>query len=112
MYPRRVLVLLTAKIQIMKANIIYKLTSDVYRDNEWHFHHEKTYEELCDARDDLNVLLEFAQARAEYEKEEGHDSCCNVMKRRFNELLPEVDVTVKLIGGRSYYKLTYDIQPC
>lgn len=95
----------------MKANIIYKLTSDVYRDNEGHFHHEKVYEELCDARYDLNALLEVAQARVVYEREEGHDSYCNVMERRFDTLLPDVDVTVKLVGERMYYKLTYEIQP-
>ena len=106
------LVLLTAKIQIMKAKILYKLTSDVCRDNEGHFHHEKTYEELCDARYDLNVLLKSAQARVESEREEGHDSYCNVMERVFDNRLPDVDVTVKLVGERMYYKLTYDIQPC
>lgn len=96
----------------MKANIIYKLTSDVYRDNEGHFHHEETYENLCDARYELNVLLKFDQPRAERESKEGHDSYCNVMERVFDTRLPDVDVTVKLIGERHYYKLTYDIQPC
>lgn len=96
----------------MKANIIYKLTSDVYRDNEGNFHKEKTYKELCDARNDLNVLLKFAQASAESEREEGHNSYCNVMERVFDRRLPDVDVTVKLVGERHCYKLTYDIQPC
>lgn len=96
----------------MKANIIYKLTTDVYIEGRLSNHNEKVYDELCDARYDLNLFLQSYKVREETEKENGNPyACCHVHERCFDRRLPDVNVVARFEGESCYHTLTYEIQP-